>query len=162
MLSFNCADLIFVTYLVTENTVYHTNQSSRIFSGLVEAHKCTLCVWICGFPSYIVSRLSDSTLHQRTTSEELNVCVEEGWYNNKQHTGLCVTQEGGVPGNRLRRNKKTQKKQMKHTSLIFSLQSLYCFFWLSRKVVSSFFCWAMICCWNFFSSANTVFIWGRH
>lgn len=49
-----------------------------------------------------------------------------------------------------------------HTSLIFSLHSLYCFFCVSRKVVSSFFCWATICCWNFFSSANTVFIWGEH
>lgn len=49
----------------------------------------------------------------------------------------------------------------KHTSLIFSLHSLYCFFWVSRKVVSSFFCWATICCWNFFSSASTTFIWGK-
>lgn len=55
-----------------------------------------------------------------------------------------------------------KSQQMRRTSLIFSLQSLYCFFWLSRKVVSSFFCWATICCWNFFSSVSKVFIWEAH
>lgn len=44
------------------------------------------------------------------------------------------------------------------TSLILSLQCLYSFFWFSKKVVSSFFCWATICCWILLSSDATDFI----
>lgn len=38
------------------------------------------------------------------------------------------------------------------TSFSCSLRSLYSLFWDSRKLFNSFFCWAWICCWNFFSS----------
>lgn len=93
MLSFNCADLILVTYLVTEKHSVSHSQPTGVFSGLnfkaVEAHKCYtvrmelwvslfVCVYMC---RYIVSRLSDSAqLLKKTTSEVLNVhvCVEEG------------------------------------------------------------------------------------
>jgi len=44
------------------------------------------------------------------------------------------------------------------TSFILSLHSLYCFFCVSKKVVSSFFCWTKICCWILFSSAAEAFV----
>lgn len=55
MLSFNCAaDLILVTYLLTENTVFRT-PSPQEYSldsdrRLWRHTNATLCVWFCGFP----------------------------------------------------------------------------------------------------------------
>lgn len=53
ILSFNHADLILVTYLVTEKQGASHSQSTPPFSGLffedAEAHECAQRVWICGF-----------------------------------------------------------------------------------------------------------------
>lgn len=70
MLSFNCADLILVTYLVTENTVYHSPspQEYSLFQGCggTQMHIVRMDLWFSLFVCVymcrnIVSRLSDST-----------------------------------------------------------------------------------------------------
>lgn len=102
ILSFNHADLILVTYLVTEKHSASHSQSTPAFSGLcfsrMRRHTNVRCVYgFVVFPSYVVSRLCDSTQLQQTASEAPNrhACAEEGWYNNVRHTGPCVMHEGG-------------------------------------------------------------------
>lgn len=46
------------------------------------------------------------------------------------------------------------------TSFSCSFRWRYCRFCESSRLVSSFFCWPRMCCWNFFSSASATLVFG--
>lgn len=171
MLSPNCADLILVTYHVTENTVYHTaspqEYSLDSFTRLWWFTSAPVSVWISDFSCLCVHTCVGTQLVGWVTQHNFQKtmlkwkCMFVCGSLILQHRAQKVTCHPWEGVRRSAPEKKRGNQRAQHTSLIFSLQSLYCFFWLSRNVVSSFFCWATICCWNFFSSASAVFIWAE-
>lgn len=57
MLSFNCADLILVTYLVTENTVYHTpSQHEYSLDSVSQLWRHTNVHYVYGFVVFLLHR----------------------------------------------------------------------------------------------------------
>lgn len=79
ILSFNHADLILVTYLVTKKQCVTLPVDTSIL--WMRRHTNVRCVYgFVVFPSYVVSRLCDSTQLQQTASEAPNrhACAEEG------------------------------------------------------------------------------------